>query len=117
MGLTDRKAWKSLRKHAEKTGDLHLAQLFGDDDDRFNAFSLREGSLLFDYSKQRVKRDTIEMLCQLARECDLGSWIEKLFSGERVNSSENRPALHTAPASARGQRIDSRWQGYRQRHS
>ena len=96
MGLSDRKAWKSLHNHAVKTGSLHLAQLFDEDDDRFSAFSLREGNLLFDFSKQRVQRDTIAMLCQLARECGLGSWIEKLFSGERVNSSENRPALHTA---------------------
>jgi len=96
MGLSDRTAWKNLRKHAVKTGNLHLAELFGDDEDRFNGFSLREGNLLFDYSKQRVNRETIEMLCQLARESDLNSWIEKMFSGDKVNNSENRAALHTA---------------------
>jgi glucose-6-phosphate isomerase len=96
MGLTDRTAWKNLRQHAVKTGNLHLAELFGEDKDRFDDFSLREGNLLFDYSKQRVDRKTIEMLCQLARESDLNSWIEKLYRGEKVNNSENRPALHTA---------------------
>ena len=96
MGLTDRTAWKNLRKHAVKTGNLHLAELFGEDKDRFDGFSLREGNLLFDYSKQRVDRKTIEMLCQLARESDLNSWIEKMYRGDKVNNSENRPALHTA---------------------
>ncbi len=96
MGLSDRTAWKNLRKHAVKTGNLHLAELFGEDTDRFDGFSLREGNLLFDYSKQRVSRKTLEMLCQLARESDLNSWIEKMFSGDKVNNSENRAALHTA---------------------
>jgi glucose-6-phosphate isomerase len=96
MALTDRKAWKNLREHAANTGSKHLAQLFAEDDDRFAAFSLREGSLLLDYSKQRIDLDIITMLCQLARECELDAWIEKMFSGERVNSSENRAALHTA---------------------
>jgi len=96
MVLTDRKAWKKLGEHAAGAGKLHLAQLFANEDDRFAAFSLRAGSLLLDYSKQRIEHDTIALLCQLARECELEAWIEKMFSGERVNSSENRAALHTA---------------------
>jgi glucose-6-phosphate isomerase len=96
MGLNDRKAWNELRKHAVEAGNLHLAQLFADEDDRFVAFSLRAGSLLLDYSKQRINHETSALLCQLARECELDAWIEKMFSGERVNSSENRAALHTA---------------------
>ncbi|MCP4333936.1 MAG: glucose-6-phosphate isomerase [Gammaproteobacteria bacterium] len=96
MALTDKKTWKSLRKHAIKTGNLHLSALFADDDGRFDSCSLREGNLLLDYSKQRVTRETTELLCGLARECDLNGWIEKLFSGDAVNNSENRPALHTA---------------------
>jgi len=96
MGLTDKKAWGQLRKQAVKTGNQHLSVLFDKGGDRFGAFSLRHGNLLLDYSKQRIDRDTIELLCQLARECELESWIEKLFNGATVNSSEDRPALHTA---------------------
>ncbi|MCG6890992.1 MAG: glucose-6-phosphate isomerase [Gammaproteobacteria bacterium] len=96
MKLTDSKAWKNLRKHSVKTGNLHLAELFAEDRNRFEHFSLREGNLLFDYSKQRVSRKTIELLCELARATELNSWIEKLFTGDRVNNSENRAALHTA---------------------
>lgn len=96
MALTDKKAWGNLRQHAVKTGSLHLSELFHDEGNRFKTFSQRNADLLLDYSKQRVTAKTIELLCSLARECDLKSWIEKLFSGDAVNSSENRPALHTA---------------------
>jgi glucose-6-phosphate isomerase len=96
MALTDKKAWKSLCKHAVKTGNLHMSELFDDEGKRFKAFSRRNGNLLLDYSKQRVTPKTIELLCSLARECDLNAWIEKLFSGDAINTSENRPALHTA---------------------
>ena len=81
MGLTDKEAWKKLSEHALDIGNLHLSQLFDQDSGRFSAFSLHEGSLLFDYSKQRVNKKTIELLCQLARECGLAEWIEKMFSG------------------------------------
>ena len=70
--------------------------MFDDEGKRFKAFSRRNGNLLLDYSKQRVTPKTIELLCSLARECDLNAWIEKLFSGDAINTSENRPALHTA---------------------
>jgi len=96
MSLTDKKTWKNLRKHTVKTGNLHLSQLFDEDINRFEAFSLQLGNLLLDYSKQRINHETIELLCKLARECDLNAWIEKLFSGDTINDSENRPALHTA---------------------
>jgi glucose-6-phosphate isomerase len=96
VALTDKKAWKNLRKHAVETGNRHLSELFDEDAGRFDAFNLREGNLLFDYSKQRINLKTIELLCQLARDCDLNAWIEKLFSGDAINTSENRPALHTA---------------------
>jgi glucose-6-phosphate isomerase len=94
--LTEKNAWRNLRKHAVRTGNLHMSALFNEDAGRFDSFSLREGNLLFDFSKQRIDLETVELLCQLARECDLNSWIEKLFSGDAINTSENRPALHTA---------------------
>jgi glucose-6-phosphate isomerase len=56
---TDKNSWTNLRKHAVKTGNLHLSELFDEDAGRFEAFSLREGNLLFDYSKQRVNHKTI----------------------------------------------------------
>ena len=96
MRTSDKNSWQALRKHAIETGNLHLSELLGGDSGRFETFSLRHEDLLFDYSKQRITAETIRMLCELARECDLAGWIEKLFQGERVNDSEDRPALHTA---------------------
>jgi glucose-6-phosphate isomerase len=96
VALTDKKIWQQLRAHAVTTGNLHLSELLAADNDRFQHFSLRQGNLLFDYSKQRLTHETTKLLCALARECDLNTWIERLFSGDTVNSSENRAALHTA---------------------
>ncbi len=96
MALTDKKTWRLLQKHALDSGNQHLCELFAKGNSRFQSFSQRFDNLLFDYSKQSVTAETIELLCRLARECDLNAWIERLFSGEPVNSSENRPALHTA---------------------
>ena len=105
MALTDKKVWQQLRAHAVNTGNLHLSELLAVDDDRFEHFSLRHAHLLFDYSKQRLTQETTKLLCALARECDLSSWIERLFSGDPVNSSENRPALHTALRLPRDSRL------------
>lgn len=105
MALTDKPGWQELRKHAAANGKLHLSELLADDDKRHKTFSLRQGNLLFDFSKQRVNRKTIELLCRLARECDLKSSIDKLFSGDAVNSSENRPALHTALRSPKDSKL------------
>ena len=95
MALTDKKSWLALRDHAVDTGNRHLSELLTDDD-RFDHFTLRQDGLLFDYSKQRITRDTVELLCSLARECELNDWIDKLFNGAAINTSENRAALHTA---------------------
>ena len=104
MSVTDKKSWKALEKHAEEIGGRHLAGFLADEEARFESCHLRHDSLLLDFSKQRVHSGTIDLLCDLARECELSNWIEKLFSGAPVNQSENRPALHTAlrlPADSR----------------
>ncbi len=96
MSRPDSKTWLKLRDHAVITEKLHLAQLLGDDAGRFDIFSLRHGNLLLDFSKQRITRETTRLLCRLAHDCNLRTWIDRLFNGDTVNSSENRAALHTA---------------------
>ncbi len=96
MSLRDSKTWLELRDHAAIVEKLHLAQLLGDDAGRFDKFSLRHGNLLLDVSKQRITRETTRLLCRLARDCELRTWIDRLFSGDTVNSTENRAAMHTA---------------------
>jgi glucose-6-phosphate isomerase len=96
MGLTDYPTWRELSQHSLETGSLHLSELFDDEGERFRQFSRRSDNVLLDYSKQRVTETTLKLLFKLARECDLDDWMQKLVSGDIVNESENRPALHTA---------------------
>ena len=64
--------------------------------DRFNKFSIRLGDILLDYSKNRINGRTKAYLLQLAEECRLGDAIEQMFTGEKINATENRAVLHTA---------------------
>ena len=96
MAANDKKAWQALHKHAQKNANLHLSEILTVKPNRFKNFSRRSGNLLLDLSKQRIKTKTLQLLCDLARECELKNWIDKLFSGDAINESENRPALHTA---------------------
>ncbi len=89
-------AWKALQKHAEALADVHIKDLFAKDPQRFDRYSLDFDGMLFDYSKNLVTEETLLLLRGLAREMDLDEWIERLFSGELVNNTEQRPALHTA---------------------
>ncbi|HEV2007813.1 MAG TPA: glucose-6-phosphate isomerase, partial [Burkholderiales bacterium] len=93
--LTQSHAWLALRAHRQSMAGASLAQLFVDEQ-RFEHLSLRLGELLLDYSKNLVDSDTIKLLAALARERGVGDEMLRLFSGEKVNTSENRPALHTA---------------------
>ncbi len=94
---TDSTAWKELQRHCAdfKRDGFRLAQLF-DIQDRFSQFSIRRENLLLDYSKNFVTAETIETLLQLAREMGLPEGIDAMFAGEKINTTENRAALHTA---------------------
>lgn len=94
--LIDLPAWKALQKHHQSLAYCHMRDWFMHDPLRFNRFSLRFDDLLFDYSKNRITDHTRQLLVNLAEECHLADHIEALFSGKEINSTENRPALHTA---------------------
>ncbi len=89
-------AWAALAAHQQTVRDVRLRDLFAADSARFTRFSRRLGDMLLDYSKNRVTVDTMRLLIDLARAADVRGWTEGLFSGATVNSTENRPALHTA---------------------
>ncbi len=89
-------AWKALKDHQTELASLHMAKLFRKDDDRFEKFSLRFEDILLDFSKNRVKKPTMKLLYELAVQADLPGWIEKMFSGERINCTEDRAVLHIA---------------------
>ncbi len=96
MTITKTKTWQKLQDLAEKSEEIHLRDEFNNDPNRFDKFSLKIDQLLFDYSKQRISDKTLGLLFKLAEEADLSRWQNKLFSGEKINHTENRSVLHTA---------------------
>jgi glucose-6-phosphate isomerase len=90
-------AWHSLQTHFEQEmRQLHMKLLFEEDPERFDRFSLKMGDLLFDYSKNIITTETLNLLFQLAKECQLKEAIDAMFGGEAINATENRAVLHTA---------------------
>jgi glucose-6-phosphate isomerase len=89
-------AWKELQTHADTIKITHLRGLFAQDPDRFKKFSLCAEDLVFDYSKNLITGQTIELLLHLAKDCYLKEAIDAMFSGEPINATENRAVLHTA---------------------
>ena len=73
-----------------------MRQMFQDDPARFDKFSLQLGSLLFDYSKNRINEETIGLLLALAEQAELPDYIGRMFGGDKINCTEQRAALHTA---------------------
>ena len=88
--------WQSLVRHYSDLKYVSMREQFALDSDRVHHFSLKSGDLLLDYSKNRVTKETVEKLIALAESVDLSSWIERMFSGEAINNTENRAVLHTA---------------------
>jgi len=88
--------WQALEQHQRAVEPLHMRDLFETDPDRFDRFSLRLGDLLFDYSKNRITAETVKLLLALAEAVDVPRWRDAMFRGERINTTENRPVLHTA---------------------
>ncbi len=90
------KAWKQLACHAEQMKKQHMKKLFESDSRRAERFSINFGDMLFDYSKNIINEETFSLLMKLARETKLKDAVEKMFSGKKINETENRAVLHTA---------------------
>ena len=96
MKPTDCTAWKKLESHYEQVKDVQMRALFAQEPERFERFSVHMDDLLFDYSKNRITTQTMTLLMELAEEMDVPGWIERMFSGRRINCTEERAVLHTA---------------------
>lgn len=94
--LTRSAAWAALVAHHKTLARVQLRDLFAQESGRFDRFSLEIGPLFLDYSRNRITTRTLSLLLDLARDAELESWIARLFAGEAVNRTENRPALHVA---------------------
>ena len=89
-------AWQALKDHRQAMQDFSMREAFNADPQRFNQFTLSSCGLFLDYSKNLINAQTRDLLVSLANEVDLKGAIQALFNGEIVNTSEQRPALHTA---------------------
>ena len=93
---TETAAWQPLADHYEKISATHMRELFAEDAERFDKFSLRFNDILVDYSKNIITSETLALLQNLARECGVSEAIEAMFSGDKINATEGRSVLHTA---------------------
>jgi glucose-6-phosphate isomerase len=95
-GLTSTPAWGELKAHYAESGQTHLRDLFGSDPTRGESYNVSALGFYFDYSKQRVTKETVNLLIALAEQRQLGERTEAAFTGEHINVTEDRAVLHTA---------------------
>ncbi len=90
-------AWKALQQHYDQMKNVKISDLFAQDSDRFRKFSATfDDQMLVDFSKNRITGETLAKLQDLAKECDLAGAIKSMFSGEKINRTEDRAVLHVA---------------------
>ena len=89
-------AWQALMQHQRQLAKVNLRDLFDQDPNRFERFSLRVEQILFDYSKHLINAETLELLLDLARQAQLADQISAMFNGEKINITEGRAVLHVA---------------------
>jgi glucose-6-phosphate isomerase len=105
LPLSERPAWKALGEHYRQISGKLLRQLFADDPSRGERFTAESGGIFLDYSKNRITDETLKLLVQLAEESGLKSRTEAMFTGEKINVTENRAVLHVALRAAKGESI------------
>ena len=88
--------WQSLQRHYDDIKYLSMRDEFALNSSRFDRFSINSGELLLDYSKNRITKETVEKLIELAKSLQLENWIERMFSGEAINTTEGRAVSHIA---------------------
>ena len=94
--LTNSLAWQNLQIHYLDSKTIHLKSLFRIDTARFDKYTITASGLTLDYSKNHIVAETKNLLVDLAKQCGVSEKIEQMFSGAPINTTENRPVLHTA---------------------
>jgi glucose-6-phosphate isomerase len=103
--LVDRAAWKALKAHSEQIHGTQLRELFAEDASRGTRLTVEAEGLFLDYSKNRVTDETLKLLVQLAEESGLKARTEAMFTGEKINITENRAVLHVALRAPKTEKI------------
>ncbi|WNH13787.1 glucose-6-phosphate isomerase [Thalassobellus suaedae] len=93
---TTTEAWKKLQQHFNSVKDVHMKDLFAQDKERANKFTVKWDDFYVDFSKNRITEETLKLLIELANEVKLKDAIKSQFSGEIINETEGRAVLHTA---------------------
>ena len=93
---TSTNSWKKLKEHFNDVKDVHMKDLFAEDKDRANKFTIKWDDFYVDFSKNRITSETFKYLLELADDVNLKAAIESQFSGEIINQTEGRAVLHTA---------------------
>jgi glucose-6-phosphate isomerase len=94
--LTNTIAWKNLQEHFRHTNSQSILDFFKQDANRFDNFSIIWQDFLFDYSKNKISAETLDLLLKMANDRGLKMAIEAMFNGGKINTTENRAVLHTA---------------------
>ena len=105
--LTALPAWQALENHAAAMRAVHLRDLFAEDPDRASRFAVEAEGLFLDFSKNRITDATLSLLLELARHSGLQDRIAAMFSGEKINLTENRSVLHVALRAPKTEKIYS----------
>ena len=103
--LANTAVFQKLKKHAEKAGKWSLKELFRNDPGRFPAMTLTAGGLFLDFSKNFLTKETLLLLLELAKECDLEKIRDRMFEGDKINTTEHRAVLHTALRAPRYEKV------------
>lgn len=93
---TETQAWQKLSAHFMLMQATHMRELFQEDPHRFSKFQVQLGDLLFDYSKNIITTETLELLQELANEVELKEAVAAMFKGDKINQTEHRSVLHIA---------------------
>ncbi len=101
----ERPAWRALADHHRSIAGAHLRQLFAEDGRRGERLTAEGAGIFLDYSKNRVTDETLKLLLALAEEAGLRERIDAMFSGQKINVTENRAVLHVALRAPRDQTI------------
>lgn len=96
MDPTGQPAWKKLQEYKQKNSLINLRRLFSEDGSRAQIYSLQAGDIFLDYSKNLIDSEIFNLLIQIAREQNVEKRRDEMFEGKKINTTENRPVLHTA---------------------
>ena len=96
LSLRERPAWKALEEHYQKVQNMNLRSVFNNDPQRGERYVIDDAGIYLDYSKNLITDETIQLLMKLSEECSLKDHIDAMFSGKKINITENRAVLHVA---------------------